>query len=72
MINPFDEVAYIEIVKGKFIIKVIILRQENEGKFWFIRSCPFSTLVTGIKIYSTSDLYERYVIIEFKEKITTM
>ena len=36
-----DEVASVEIIKGKIIIEVIILRKENEGKVWFIISRPF-------------------------------
>ena len=41
LLKTIDEVASVEIIKGKIIIEVIILRQENEGKFWFIISCPF-------------------------------
>ena len=45
-------------MKEKLIIEVIIIRQENEGKFWFIISCPFKTHVIGIKIDSTAELGE--------------
>ena len=38
---PFDEVASVEIINGKLIIEGIVIRQENEGGFWFIISCPF-------------------------------
>ena len=48
------------------------LRQENEDQFWFIRSCPFKMTVTGINIDSTAELYDRSVIIAFKETITTI
>ena len=41
VLQKLDEVESVEIIKGKIIIEVIILRQENEGKFWFIISCPF-------------------------------
>ena len=50
---------------------MIITRQENQGKFWFIRSCPFKISVTGIKIDSTVDLSDRAFIVAFKETITT-
>ena len=59
-------------MKGKLVIEVIILRQENEDKFWFIRSCPFLMPVTGIKIYSTAEISDRDIIISFKDTITTM
>ena len=71
MCNPLDEVASAERINITFIIESIILRQENKGKFWFIRSCPFKTPVTGIKISSTAELYGRDVINAFKETITT-
>ena len=45
MCTPLEEVAYDERIKLKIIIEVIIQRQENESKFWFIRSCPFLGLV---------------------------
>ena len=51
------------------IIEVIILRQENEGQFWLIRSCYFWTPVTGINIDSISELSERAFIIAFKDTI---
>ena len=41
VLQKLDEVESVEIFKGKLIIEIIILRQENEGKFWFIISCPF-------------------------------
>ena len=70
--KTLDEVAYVEKVKGKIIIEVIILRQENEGKFWLFRSCTFLTPVTGIKIDSTLELSDRAVVVALKETITTM
>ena len=36
VLQKIDEVAYVEIFKENLIIEVMILRQENEGKFWFI------------------------------------
>ena len=36
-----DEVAFFERTNEKFMIEVIIQRQENKGKFWFIISRPF-------------------------------
>ena len=39
-------------------------------KFWFIGSCPFLKPDTGIKIDSTSELYDRAIIVDFKETIT--
>ena len=41
VLQILDGVSYIEIIKGEIIIEVIIPRQENEGKIWFIISCPF-------------------------------
>ena len=41
VLQKLDQVASVEIIKGKTIIDVINLRQENEVKFWFIRSRPF-------------------------------
>ena len=72
VLQTIYEVASVERIKLKIIIEVIILRQENEGKFWFIISAPFKTPATGIKIDSTSELSVRDVIIESKETITTM
>ena len=63
VLQTLDELASVEIIKGKTITEVIIPRKENEGKCWFIRSCPFKTPVTGIKIDSTAELYDRDVII---------
>ena len=40
VLQTLDEVASDKTIKGKLMIEVIILRQENEGKFWFIISCP--------------------------------
>ena len=71
LLQTLYEVSPDEIIKGKLITEVIILRQENDRKIWFIRSCPFLTPVTGIKIDSTAELSDRSVIIAFKEKITT-
>ena len=62
----------VERIQGKPIIEVVNIRQENESKFWFIISCPFLTLVTGIKMDSTAELSDRAVIISFKETITTI
>ena len=53
-------------------MEVIISRQENEGKFCFIRSCPFLIPVAGINIDSTAELSDRAVVISFKETITTI
>ena len=36
--QTLDEVAYVKIIKGKLVTEVIIIRQENEGQFWIIRS----------------------------------
>ena len=36
VLQTIDEVASVKIMKGKVIIEVIIIRQENEDKFWFI------------------------------------
>ena len=72
IIQTLDEVASIEIIRGKLIIEVIIIRRENEGKFWFIKSFPYKTSGIGIKIASTEDLSGKAVIIEFKDTITKM
>ena len=72
VLQTLDKSAYVERMKGKLIIEVIFLRQENEGKFWFIRSCPFKKPATSIKIHSASELSNRDVIIVFKKTITTM
>ena len=50
------EAAYVEIMRDKLIIEVLILKQDNEGKFWFIGSCPFLTPVIGINIDSTAEM----------------
>ena len=55
----------------KLVIEVIIIRQEKEGKFWFIRSYSFETPVTGIKIDSIAELSDRAVIVAFNDTITT-
>ena len=70
VLQKLDEVVSVERIKTHYISN--FLRQENEGKFWFIRSCPFLTPVIGIKIDSTAELYDRAIIILFKETITTM
>ena len=41
VIQTLYEVAYVEIIKEKPIIEVIILGQDNKGKSWFIISCHF-------------------------------
>ena len=56
----------------KLVLEVLILRQKNEGESWFIRSCPFLTHVTGIKIDSTAELSDRGFFIAFKETIKKM
>ena len=72
VLQTIDEVASVKLIKGISIIEVIIPRQENEGKFWFIRSCSFLMPVTGIKIYSTAEMSDGDVIIAFKETMTTL
>ena len=59
-------------MKGKIITEVIIIRQENEGKFWVIISCPFKMPITDIKIDITAELSDRDFTIAFKETITTI
>ena len=68
--QTLDEVAYAERIKTQH--RSNYLRQENEVIFCFIRSCPFGTHVTGIKIDSTADLSEKAIIIESKEIIATI
>ena len=72
VLQKLDEVESVEIIKGKIIIEVIILRQENEGKFWCIIYCLFLTAVTGIKLESTQDLSDRDVSVSFNNTITKM
>ena len=72
VLQTIGEVEYDDRNKGKSIIEVIILRQENEVKSWFIRSCTFLTPVTGINIDSTAELPDRAFIDVFKETITKM
>ena len=33
--TPLNEVAFVKMILGKFIIEVIFLRQEQEGKFLY-------------------------------------
>ena len=40
-----EEVANVEIIKTRYISN--FLRQENEGKIWFVRSCPCLTPKRG-------------------------
>ena len=70
VLQTLDELSSVERIKIRY--RSNFLRQENEGKFWFIRSCPFLTPVTGINIDSTEDLSNRAVIIASKYTITTM
>ena len=72
VLQTLDEVSYVEIIKVKLIIEVMILRQENEGKFWLIISCSFKMPGIGIKIGSTADMFDRVFIIAFKDTITTI
>ena len=54
VIQTLDEVASSERINTKLITEVIIPRQENEGKFWFIISRTLKTPVTGTNIDSTA------------------
>ena len=63
VLQTFDKVAYVEIINGKPIIQVIILRQEHEGKCWFNRSRSLKMSVTGKKIDSTAHMSDRATII---------
>ena len=36
VLQTLDKVAFVEIIQEKIIIEVIILRQENKGKIWFL------------------------------------
>ena len=47
-----NEVASVKTIMGKFIIKIIILRQEHKRNFLLASEKP----VIGMKIYSTSDM----------------
>ena len=38
LLQRLDEVSYVERIKVQLVIGVIIIRKENEGIFWFIRS----------------------------------
>ena len=68
--QTLDEVSSFERIKTHY--RSNFSRQENEDKFWFVRSCPFLTFVIGIKIDSTAELSERAVIVAFKETIKTI
>ena len=71
VIQTLGEVASIEKIR-RFIMGVIIPRPENEGKLWFITSCVFLTPVTGIKMDSTAEMYDKAAMIAFKDTITTI
>ena len=64
VLQTLNEVASVEITKNSY--RGNYPKAKKGGQFWFIRSYPFLTPVTGIKIDNTAELYDRAVIITFK------
>ena len=63
VLQTLDEVSYVEIIKVESIIEVIIPRQENEDKCWYIRSYPFLTSVIDVVQPKTSPFSTRHLIL---------